>query len=123
MPESLTEVARRAWEDLLPHRGEFDAIVCAGDMHGAPIAGAIASVLETPLMIVCTGGHDCCVSHIVTIGECTPDQRYLYVDDFYEFGASRARTFAYMNQSKHSPVVATYAVNHRNYERIPNEPT
>jgi orotate phosphoribosyltransferase len=121
MAASLTEIVQRAWEDLTPRTGEFDAIVCAGDMHGTPIAGAIASVLEKPLMIVCTGSHDCCVSHIVTIGDVDPDMRFLYVDDFFKFGASRKHTLGYMNQSEHSPVVAAYAVAKRKYERIPHD--
>jgi hypothetical protein len=123
MPEpNMQDIAYRAVKDLMPHTDEFDAVVCAGDMHGAPIAGAIAALMNKPLMIVCmTGAHECAVSHIVTIGSCRPDHRYLYTDDFYEFGASRKVAFDYMNQSVRSPVVAAYAATKREYERITDD--
>lgn len=128
MADSMREITVRAVADLSLHTGEFDAIVCAGDMHGAPIAGALASWLSKPLMIICTERHCCVVSHIVTIGDCRPDHRYLYVDDWFSFGASRRHTFKavqrrsrkrmfrYMNQSERSPIVATYAATLRKYE-------
>jgi hypothetical protein len=123
MPEpTMQDLAYGAAKDLMPHTGEFDAIVCAGDMHGAPVAGAVAALMDKPLMIVCTAGpHACAVSHIVTIGSCRPDDRYLYIDDFYEFGASRKFALGYMNQSAHSPVVAAYAATMRKYERITDD--
>jgi phosphoribosylpyrophosphate synthetase len=131
---TLNEIAGRALTDLIPHRDEFDAIVCAGDMHGAPIAGAIASWLNKPLMIVCEERHRCCVSHITTIGECRPEHRYLYVDDWFSHGASlahtlrvlkrsRRRMFRYLNQSAPANVVATYAAVPREYKETAHEPT
>jgi orotate phosphoribosyltransferase len=113
--DSLTAITQRAWYDLLPHEDEFDAIVCAGDMHGVAIASAIASVLERPLMIVCVRDHACVDSHIVTIGDVDPRMRFLYVDDWFSFGASKKRTFAYMNQSAKARIVATYAAATREY--------
>lgn len=128
MAGTMEEISRQAVADLRRYRGDFDAIVCAGDMHGAPIAGAVAAMLDKPLMIICTERHCCVVSHIVTIGDCRPDHRYLYVDDWFSFGASRRHTFKavqrrsrkrmfrYMNQSERSPIVATYAATLRKYE-------
>ena len=56
------------------------------------------------------------VSHITSIGEFRPDMRCLYCDDYDLFGASRAKTFAYMNQSGKAPIVATYMATTRKYE-------
>ena len=122
MPDSLTDIALRARDDLEPHLDEFDAIVCAGDMHGAPIAGAVAAMLNKPLMIVCTERHDCCVSHIVTIGDVHPSMRFLYVDDWFSFGASMRHTLDYMNQSAPANVTATYAAALREYKETAHEP-
>jgi phosphoribosylpyrophosphate synthetase len=134
MADSLNEIMLRAYDDLQPHAGEFDAVVCAGDMHGAPIAGAVAAMLNKPLMIVCTERHRCCVSHIVTIGDCRPEHRYLYVDDWFSHGASlahtlrvlkrsRRRMFRYLNQSAPANVTATYAATLREYKETTHDPT
>lgn len=105
-------------DDLLLHASEFDAIIVAGDHHGIAIGAIIAAMLEKPLLIVCLSDHACVVSHITAIGECLPDMRYLYCDDYDLFGASRAKTFAYMNQSGKAPIVATYMATQRKYEVI-----
>lgn len=123
----LQAAAAAAWHDLRPHMAEFDTVVVPGDMHGAPIGGAIASNLDMPLMVVCTRRHFCVVSHIVTIGDVRPDARLLYVDDWFWGGASKHRTLRalkvrrflrYMNQSAGSPVVATYATATREYTEV-----
>lgn len=100
---------------LLDHVAEFDAIVCAGDMHGIALASIASAYLWKPLMIVCTGNHDCVVSHIVMIGDIHPEMRFLYVDDMFAFGASKNHVFTYMNQSTHSNIVATYEHSTREY--------
>jgi len=117
----LSDYAAQAVADLGAHSGEFDAIVVSGDHHGITIGAVIASVLDKPLMIVCLEEHHCVVSHITGIGECRPELRYLYVDDWFWGGASRATAFAYMNQSEHAPIVATYAATLRKYEPITQE--
>lgn len=118
MADSLTRIQLRARRDLLAHADEFDAIVTAGDMHGISIGALVAAELDKPLMIVCTSQHECVVSHIVTIGDVTPDMRYLYVDDFFAFGHSLQHVFTYMNQSDHAPIVATYEACKYQYRRI-----
>jgi DNA-binding transcriptional LysR family regulator len=135
MPAALSGYAAAMQADLLPHAGEFDAVIVGGDHHGIALGSVAASVLGLPLMIVCPRGHGCVISHITAIGECRPDHRYLYVDDWFWGGASRKRAFGfmgrfgrrrifrYMNQSAHTPIVATYAATQRKYERISNEPT
>jgi len=135
-PTPLAEITRNASRDLEAHTAEFDAIVVAGDMHGAPIGALIASALDKPLMIVCTKRHACCVSHIVMIGDITPTMRFLYADDMFAFGASkrhvlaymtknsrrailrrRHRLFAYMTQSAPCAIVATYEASTRIYTK------
>jgi hypothetical protein len=105
-------------EDLADYVDDFDAIVVAGDHHGIAIGAIIAASTGKPLMIVGPEAHTCVVSHITTIGECLPSMRYLYCDDFDVFGASRAKTFAYMNQSGKAPIVAAYMATERKYEVI-----
>jgi hypothetical protein len=121
MAGSLTDTAFRAADDLIWHAGEFDAIVVPGDHHGIAIGAAVAAVLEKPLMIVCPEGHGCVVSHITCIGDVRPDMRFLYLDDFADFGASRNRVFDYMNQSTRAPVVAEYYAAERKYREVPDE--
>jgi hypothetical protein len=135
--EPLTEITRDAEDDLADHLGDFDAVVCAGDMHGAAIGATIAARLNKPLMIVCTKQHRCCVSHIVMIGDILPSMRFLYVDDMFAFGASlrhtftfmrknsrraitrhRRRLFAYMNQSAPCAIVGTYEASTRTYTKV-----
>jgi len=132
MPEPLTEININAWDDLQVHSKEYDAIVTAGDMHGVAIGAAISALMNKPLMIVCTKAHKCCVSHIVMIGEITPDMRFLYVDDMFKFGASkrhvfgyakraarrRGRVFRYMTQSEPCNIVATYEAMTRTYKEV-----
>lgn len=123
----LADVRTNAYVDLWKRREDFAAVVVPGDMHGAPIGGVIAAVLNMPLMVVCTRRHFCVVSHIVTIGDVAPSARLLYVDDFFWGGASRHRTlralrqrrfFRYLNQSEKSPVTAAYAVATRTYTEV-----
>jgi hypothetical protein len=90
------------------HDHEFDAIVVGGDHHAIAIGMVAAEVTDKPLMIVCQETHDCVMSHITTIGDVDPTMRFLYVDDFYSFGSTKAKTFAYMNQSEPAHIVATY---------------
>lgn len=118
MAATLSTYFQNAMNDLHRHKGEFDAVVVAGDHHGIAIGAVIAEALVKPLLIVCLSDHACVVSHITAIGECLPDMRYLYCDDFDLFGASRATAFAYMNQSGKAPIVATYMATQRKYEVI-----
>jgi orotate phosphoribosyltransferase len=132
MPEPLTEININARDDLQAHSKEYDAIVTAGDMHGVAIGAAISALMNKPLMIVCTKAHKCCVSHIVMIGDITPDMRFLYVDDMFAFGASkrhvfdyakraakrRGRVFRYMTQSEPCTIVATYEAMTRTYAKV-----
>jgi adenine/guanine phosphoribosyltransferase-like PRPP-binding protein len=115
---TLSEIRQTALDDLSPHDEEFDAIVCAGDMHGVAIAANVASAFGVPLMIVCTQAHDCCVSHIVMIGDVTPTMRFLYVDDMFAFGASKRHVFDYMNQSAPCAIVGTYEAMTRAYSEV-----
>lgn len=114
----MAGITAQVIDDLTPHVGEWDSVVVAGDMHGVAIGAVIAAEFGLPLMIVCTGDHECVTSHIVTIGKCQPTGRYLYADDWFSFGASMRRTFAYMSQSEHAPIVATYAATTRKYTEI-----
>ncbi len=128
----LSEIVQNAADDLKPHLPGFDAIVCAGDMHGVAIAAGIAARINKPLMIVCTKNHKCCVSHIVMIGDITPGMRFLYVDDMFAFGASkrhvfdyskraakrRSRVFRYMTQSAPCTIVGTYEAMTRTYAKV-----
>jgi adenine/guanine phosphoribosyltransferase-like PRPP-binding protein len=118
----LASIWTDASRDLIPHMKNFDAIVVPGDHHGIAIGGAVAAALGRPLMIVCTSPHECVISHITCIGDVRPDMRFLYVDDFPKFGASRARVFAYMNQSGPAPVVAEYYAAERTYTPVKGLP-
>jgi orotate phosphoribosyltransferase len=115
---TLTEITRQAETDIVKHNDEFDAIVCAGDMHGVAIASGIATLMGKPLMIVCTQAHDCCVSHIVMIGDALPTMRFLYVDDMFAFGHSLKHVFDYMNQSAPCAITATYEASTRTYAKV-----
>ena len=128
----LHKLIAQAAQDLQPHLGEFNAVVCGGDHHGIGVASVIAAVYDLPLMIVCMERHRCVVSHITCIGEARPDMRYLYVDDWFNMGATKrhvfgrirrrrflARAFRYFAQSgEYVPVVATYAATTREYKEI-----
>jgi orotate phosphoribosyltransferase-like protein len=122
MTESIQGIVFRAADDLIWHQDEFDAVVVPGDHHGIAIGASVAAVLGKSLMIVCTSPHECVVSHITCIGDVRPDMRFLYLDDFRQFGASRARVFAYMNQSGRAPVVAEYYAAERTYTRVKGLP-
>lgn len=112
----LTEMVAGACEDLEPHAGEFDAVVTAGDMHGVALGAVIASVFDKPLMLICRESHGCVQSHIVSIGECEPGQRYLYVDDYFVMGHSLRSVFDYLDSSgTPAPIVATYEVTTRTW--------
>ncbi len=128
MSDNLFQVTMNALDDLLPHAGTFDAIVCGGDHHGIAIAASIASAVNKPLMIVCMSRHACVVSHITCIGDTLPTMRFLYVDDWLQFGATkrfvlrclrrsaRQRAFTYFAQSGEPfKIVATYAATLREY--------
>jgi orotate phosphoribosyltransferase len=114
----LSEIVQNAADDLKPHFPGFDAIVCAGDMHGVAIAAGIAARMNKLLMIVCTQQHDCCVSHIVMIGDVLPTMRFLYVDDMFSFGHSLKHVFDYMNQSAPCAIVGTYETSTRTYAKV-----
>lgn len=112
----LTEMVAGACEDLEPHAGEFDAVVTAGDFHGAALGAVIASVFDKPLMLVCRRQDIPTQSLIVSIGECQPGHRYLYVDDYFVMGNSLRRVFDYLDSSgTPAPVVATYEVTTRTW--------
>ncbi len=104
------QMSNQIADALATHRHEFDAVVVGGDHHAIAVGMLAATAVDMPLMIVCMAGHECVDSHITTIGDITPDMRFLYVDDFYSFGSTKAKTFAYMNQSDHANIVATYQV-------------
>ena len=109
MTDTLREIKDKAWADLRVHEREFDAIVCAGDFHGVAISAAIAADFGVPLMMICRDKQIPTQSLIVCIGDCAPDLRYLYVDDFFQFGHSLRAVFDYLDSSgNRAPVVATY---------------
>lgn len=112
----LAGLLKQAIEDLADHLEEFDAIVCAGDFHGLALGAVIAAILDKPYMMVCRDQHIPTQSLIVTIGDCGPKMRYLYVDDWFWGGATLRRVFDYMNQSATSPIVATYECTTRTYK-------
>jgi orotate phosphoribosyltransferase len=115
--DTLREIRDKAWADLRVHERDFDAIVCAGDFHGVAVSAAIASDFGVPLMMICRAPNLPTQSLIVTIGECTPDLRYLYIDDFFTFGHSLRSVFDYIDSSgTPAPVVATYEVNTGKWE-------
>lgn len=118
-PSRLAVAKDAMCADLLPHIREFDAIVSAGDFHGMALGSVAAAALWKPLMLVCAKSHDDVVSHIVCIGDIHPEMRFLYLDDFFAFGASLAHVMAYMNQSKKANIVATYEYVTRDYQVIP----
>jgi hypothetical protein len=109
------EYAQNALNDLAAHAHKWDAIVCGGDHHAIALGMTVAIELMKPLMIVCQERHDCVISHITTIGDVTPSMRFLYVDDFYSFGATKAKTYEYFNQSEYANVVACYQATTREY--------
>jgi orotate phosphoribosyltransferase len=118
-PNPLTELIGRAWKDLEPHKGEFDAIVCAGDFHGMAMGAVIAAEFDVPLMLVCRDPRNT-VSLIVPIGDIDfRAMRFLYVDDAFTFGKSLREVFDYMNSSgDRAPVIATYEVTTRKYRKV-----
>lgn len=118
MSEPLREYRKQVAKDLSAHCGEWDAVVCAGDMHGVALATVVAEEFDLPLMIVCARAFDHVVSSIVTIGKVSPTMRFLYVDDFFSFGASLAHVFKYMNQSRPARIVATYEAETRDYNSV-----
>lgn len=115
---TLTAYHRNIVDDLSAHTPEFDAIVVGGDMHAVAIGAVAAAALGKSLMTVCTCQHDCVVSHIVTIGDVDPRMRFLYMDDFYSFGATKRSTFDYMRQSDTPNIVATYQAITRDYVKV-----
>ena len=122
MAPTLRDTIMAAADDLARYAETFDAIVCGGDHHGIAVAAAIAAQLDKPLMIVCMSRHDCVVSHITCIGEALPSHRYLYVDDWFSFGATKKFVFDYFAQSGEPvPVVATYAATTREYKEITHD--
>jgi hypothetical protein len=102
------EYAEQMSRSLAGHDNDIDAIVVGGDHHAIASGMLAADAMNKPLMIVCQADHKCVDSHITTIGDITPGMRFLYVDDFYSFGSTKAKTFAYMNQSEPANIVATY---------------
>jgi hypothetical protein len=121
--DTLQDAVYGAMLDLCKHEDDYDAIVVAGDAHAISLGASISTLTGKPLMIVYPDGHDCAVSVIVTIGAVSPSQRFLYVDDYFAFGASKKHTtdfmLSYMNQSEHAPIVATYEVDTGTYKEIP----
>jgi orotate phosphoribosyltransferase-like protein len=115
----LTEMVAGVCEDLEPHAGEFDAIVCAGDFHGVALAAVIASVFDKPLMMICRDPRNT-QSLIVPIGDLDFHRmRYLYVDDAFTFGKSLRNVFDYVNScGEPAPITATYEVNTRKYKEV-----
>lgn len=101
--------------DLVHHTSEWDAIVCGGDHHAIALGMTVAAATDKPLMIVCQDSHECVMSHITVIGDVTPTMRFLYVDDFYSFGATKAKTYSYFDQSEKANVVACYQATTREY--------
>lgn len=118
IPSELATAHDNICRDLIPRMGEFDAIVCAGDVHGIALASIAAAATWRPLMIICTHDHNCVVSHIVMFGEIHPEMNFLYMDDMFSFGASRKHVFDYMGQSGKCNIVATYEYLTREYKRI-----
>jgi orotate phosphoribosyltransferase-like protein len=103
---------------LAQKSADFDAVVVGGDHHAIALGSLVANIMDKPLMIVCIADHECVDAHITCIGDVDPRMRFLYVDDFYSFGATKKRTFDYMNSSEEANIVATYSVIKREYERI-----
>ena len=58
---------------------------------------------------------------MITIGDVDPRMRFLYVDDFFSFGATLKHTFEYMNQSRPANIVATYEAVTREYTPVRQE--
>jgi len=116
--DTLQETVYGAMQDLCKHEDDYDAIVVAGDMHAVALGASISTLTGKPLMIVCTEHHDCVVSHIVTLGATRPYMRFLYVDDFFAYGASYRHTMDYMNQSARTSIVATYEVDTATYTEL-----
>jgi orotate phosphoribosyltransferase len=118
MTDTLREIALDAMAELEPRLGDFDAIVCAGDMHGLALGAAISAFAGKPLMMVCRDPRTFTVSLINTFGDCKPrGQRYLYVDDWFTFGKTLREVFDYLDSSgEPAPVVATYEVNTRTWK-------
>ena len=97
---------------------EFDAIVTGCDPHATALGAIAAAITGKPLMVVCQEPHKCRLSDITTIGDVDPRMRFVYVDDFFAFGATLRKTFDYMNQSARANIVATYEAVTRTYNRI-----
>lgn len=117
-PSDIATMKDQICADLIPHMSEFDAVVCAGDVHGVALSALAAAGTWKPLMIVCTHDHACVVSHIVMLGEIHPEMRFLYMDDMFAFGVSLAHVMEYMNRSAHANVIATYEFSTRDYRSL-----
>ena len=115
---SPKEICDRALEDLLPHKDEFDAVVVVSDAHAITFGAVVAAALDKPMLIICTKPHEQFVSQIVPVGVFHPRMRVLYVDDWFEFGASLRHALEYMFQSKAPNLVATYEAVEREYKQF-----
>lgn len=103
--------------DLRGHAGEFDAIVCGFDPHGATLGALAAAALNKPLLIVCGQHNSCSISHIVAIGDVDPESRFCYIDDYAQFGGTKDTVFQYMCSSETPNIVACYMATKKRYTR------
>jgi hypothetical protein len=87
--DTLQETVYGAMQDLCKHENDYDAIVVAGDAHAISLGASISTLTGKPLLIVYPDGHDCTVSLVVSLGNVNTGMRFLYVDDYFPFGASK----------------------------------
>lgn len=117
MSRNYHQVITDALADLEKHRAEFDAIVCGGDMHGAPMGGTLGYLLDVPVLICCGANHECVVQHSVVLdasgSEITEQTRFVYVDDFCLLGRTLPHTLA-LCRDRH--IVARYQASFRHYQ-------
>lgn len=102
------EICDKAIAVLSQYRDEFDAIGVGSDYHALVFGAVISAVLRKPLLIVRPKHFDETQSLIVPVGQFHPDMKVLYVDDWFEYGATLHNVFSYMCQSAIPNIMGTY---------------
>lgn len=100
----LTRTEEAAAIDL--NGRHFDAVSCAGDMHGIAVGALAAAAHGKPLVIACA-------RDVVTMGSYEPGMRVAYVDDWFTLGASQSHTLKMLGPG--ARVTATYQAQVREY--------
>lgn len=111
----LIDIVNNAVADLaIPHGDDkFNAVLCAGDMHGIAIASAVAMRLNLPLLVACSHQHDCVVQHSVTFGDIPMNAKFCYIDDFFMAGGSIRHAVSMVDRLSQARITYCYEASFR----------